>query len=71
MFLNQEISNFESNRVTEKRRFEEIKSVSLDTISKMSKLLKFQPGTVVHHILDNLKKSTRNTGDLDWDTLLD
>ena len=37
----------------------------------MSKLLKFQPDTVVGHILNNLKKATRYTGDLDWGTLLD
>ena len=37
----------------------------------MSKLLKFQPDTVVGHILNNLKKATRYTGDIDWGTLLD
>jgi hypothetical protein len=71
MFLNQEILNFETSNVTEKRRFAEINKVSLNTISEMSKLLKFQPDTVVGHILNNLKKATRYTGDIDWGTLLD
>jgi hypothetical protein len=41
MYLDQEITNFSENRSAEGRRFEEIKTVKIETINRMSKLLKF------------------------------
>ena len=41
MFFEQEAQHYKNRTESEKRRFEDIKTVNIDTFNRMSKLLKF------------------------------